>query len=260
MKLKIGLLFPAFTAVLFIFFACTKNESSSNSARLQVYLTDDPGPYQAVLIDVQDVRVNYSNDTDDGWESLPGVAKGTYDLLTLVNDNEVLLADAELKTGTVEQIRLILGPENYVRVGGVNYKLETPSAQQSGLKIKLHQELTEGLAYKLLLDFDVAKSIHKTGNGKYMLKPVIRAVAEAVGGSIKGTVLPATEPTAVLAIQGADTTASTYTMNGAYLIKGINAGTYDLHFIPNNSALTKQIKTGITVTNNTVTTVAPVQF
>jgi hypothetical protein len=116
------------------------------------------------------------------------------------------------------------------------------------------------LAYKLLLDFDVAKSIHRSGNGKYMLKPVIRAVAEAVGGSIKGTVLPASEPTAVLAIRGADTTASTYTMNGAYLIKGINAGTYDLHFIPNNPALTKQIKTGITVTNNTVTTVTPVQF
>lgn len=51
-------------------------------------------------------------------------------------------------------------------------KLETPSAQQSALKLNIHQPIQEGMLYKLLLDFDVAKSIHKTGNGRCVLKPL----------------------------------------------------------------------------------------
>jgi hypothetical protein len=224
---------------------------------MQVYLTDAPGDYAAVFIDVKDIKINYSNDTANGWQSLPNVHAGVYDLLKLVNDDDTLLADAELNTGRVEQIRLILGTENYVQLKGQTdkIKLETPSAQQSGLKLNIHQDINSGILYTLLLDFDVAKSIHQTCNGKYMLKPTIRTVMNAVGGSIKGYVKPNTFQTLVLAIQGADTPASTYTDNGSYLIKGLGAGSYDLHFIPTDTAYKKQIKNGVSVTVGNVTTV-----
>jgi hypothetical protein len=241
-----------------LFFACSKNESSSEGkARFQVYLTDDPGEYEAVWIDVKDIKINYSNDTANGWQSLPNVNTGVYDLLKLVNDDDTLLADAELNTGRIEQIRLILGTENYVQLKGQDnkIKLETPSAQQSGLKLNIHQDISSGVLYKLLLDFDVAKSIHKTGNGKYMLKPTIRTVMNAVGGSIKGYVKPNTFQTLVLAIQGADTPASTYTDNGNYMIKGLGAGSYDLHFVPTDTTYDKQTKNGVAVTVGNVTTV-----
>jgi hypothetical protein len=261
MKMRNTLLLLTFVAISsLLFYSCSKTDSSAK-ARMKVYLTDDPGNYQAVLIDIKDVKVNFSNDTASGWVSLPNVQAGTYDLLTLVNNKDTLLADAQIQTGRIQQIRLILGSENFVKVNDQIIKLETPSAQQSGLKINIHQEVTEGVLYKLTLDFDVAKSIHKTGNGRYMLKPVIRAMVEAAGGSIRGVVLPASEKTAVLAIQGVDTVASTYTgTNGGYIIKGINAGAYSLHFIPNNAALSKQIKDGITVTNNNVTVVDTVRL
>jgi len=226
---------------------------------MQVYLTDDPGDYDAVFIDVQDVRINYSNDTANGWTSLGNVARGSYDLLKLVNDNDTLLADAEINTGRIQQIRLVLGSNNYVIVDGVRHNLETPSAQQSGLKINIHQDANEGVLYKLLLDFDVAKSVRKTGNNKYMLKPTIRAMLQAVGGSIKGYVLPNSFQTAVLAINGTDTVASTYTDNGAYWIRGLNSGTYTLHFIPTDTTYKKQTKLAI-VTTNAVTTVDTVRL
>jgi hypothetical protein len=241
-----------------LFFACSKNESSSEGkARFQVYLTDDPGEYEHVWIDVKDIKINYSNDTASGWQSLPNVNAGVYDLLKLVNDDDTLLADTELNTGRIEQIRLILGTENYVQLKGQTnkIKLETPSAQQSGLKLNIHQDINSGVLYALLLDFDVAKSIHKTGNGKYMLKPTIRTVMNALGGSIKGYVKPNTFQTLVLAIQGADTPASTYTDNGNYLIKGLGAGSYDLHFLPTDTTYDKQTKNGIGVTVGNVTTV-----
>ena len=43
--------------------------------------------------------------------------------------------------------------------------LTTPSAQHSGLKLNVHAELTEGITYKILLDFDAVRSVVKTGSG-----------------------------------------------------------------------------------------------
>jgi len=43
------------------------------------------------------------------------------------------------------------------------------------LKINVHAELQPNMSYKVVLDFDSDKSIVKTGNNKYKLKPVINA-------------------------------------------------------------------------------------
>jgi hypothetical protein len=264
MKTTILKLFIAST-LIFAFASCSKldrnSDSNSDKARMQVFLTDDPGPYEAVLVDVQDVQINYADDTV-GWHSLPNVKAGKYDLLTLVNDKDTMLADASINTGTIEQIRLILGTENYVKINGQLIKLETPSAQQSGLKLNLHQAVTAGILYKVILDFDAAKSIVKAGNsGKYILKPTIRTTLEAQGGSIKGFVLPDTVTTAVLAIQGPDTIASTFTgSNGGYLIRGLAAGTYSLSFIPNDTTFKNELKSGIAVTTGNVTVVDTVHL
>lgn len=240
-----------------VFASCQKNESSSanGKAHMQIYLTDDPAHYEAVILDVRDIRVNYSSDTANGWVSLANVRPGSYDILQLANGHDTLLADADLNTGRVEQIRLVLGPDNFVKIGGQMIRLETPSAQQSGLKLNIHQDANEGILYQLVLDFDAARSIVRTGNGKYILKPTIRTTLRAAGGSIKGYVLPNSFPTAVFAIQGADTVAGTFTMSGAYLIRGLNAGSYNLAFVPGDSTYTIQTRNGIGVTTDHVTAV-----
>src|SRR5688572_13702421 len=141
MKTRNLLLWAASIASLSLF-SCAKNETSlTGKARLQVALTDDPGNYEVVNIDVQDVRINYSNDSSKGWVSLAGVKAGNYDVLRLTNGKDTLLANAEIQSGKIEQIRLILGTNNYVKINGQTYNLQTPSAQQSGLKIKIHQEV-----------------------------------------------------------------------------------------------------------------------
>jgi hypothetical protein len=254
--------------ILFIFTltlavsSCQKGVSGSDDskARFQVFLTDDPANYEEVVIDVQDIRINYSSDSSNGWQSLTNVNTGSYDVLKLVNDNDTLLADAELNPGRIQQIRLILGSNNYVKIDGVQYNLTTPSAQQSGLKLNIHQDVNAGITYKLLLDFDAARSIVRTGNNKYILKPVIRTSMEAIGGSIHGYVTPSSFSTAVFAIQGPDTIAGTYTSNGSYWLKGLNAGTYDLSFVPGDSTYQEQTKSGITVNTNQVTTVDTVKL
>jgi hypothetical protein len=260
---QLSVTFLLFSIFILLFSSCTKNESSAvnDSARLQVYLTDDPGDYEAVLIDIQDVQINYSSDASRGWSSLNNVSRGTYNILDLINDKDTILADAEIKTGRVQQIRLVLGPNNFVRIDNQNYPLQTPSAQQSGLKINIKQDIQEGILYKILLDFDAARSVVKRGNNSYSLKPVIRATLQATGGSIKGYVLPNNIQTSVFAIQGMDTVAGTITSNGNYVIKSLNAGSYNLSFVPSDTPV-HQIQNipGIVVNNNAVTVVDTVRL
>lgn len=247
-------------AAISVFSSCSRSDknTTSNKARLQVSLTDDPGPYQAVLIDVRDIKINVTGDSVNGWQSLPMVAAGQYDLLRLVNDDDTILADTDIPAGRVEQIRLVLGPDNFVKINNQLIRLETPSAQQSGLKLNIHQDVVAGLLYKLTMDFDVAKSIHQTGNGKYMLKPVIRTVLEAAGGVIQGTVIPYNFQTAILVFRGPnDTVASTYSslINGGYRVRGLAPNTYSLHFIPNDPAYRDTVISGISVVNGAITVV-----
>ena len=255
MRIKI-LALLAFLAPIIII-SCqkeAKSDSNSGTARLQVSLTDDPGNYQAVFIDVQDIKINLTNDSLSGWQSLANVNTGQYDLLRLVNDDDTVLVNADIPTGRIHQIRLILGPDNFVMIDSQLIRLETPSAQQSGLKINIQQDITAGILYKLLLDFDVARSIVKTGNNKYILKPLIRAVMEATGGTIKGVVLPDTVLTSVLAIKGTDTTGTFTGTGGGYQIRGLAAGTYSLHFFPtSDTTFLDEVRNNIIVTTGNVT-------
>src|SRR5688572_26730265 len=178
----------AFACIVTFFFACESDEKTN--AKLQVWLTDAPGDYQEVKIDVQGVEIHASeNDDGKGWTSV-NVKTGIYDLLELTNGLDTLLGEVELPAGKISQIRLKLGDNNSLVTDGQTFDLSTPSAQQSGLKLQIHQTLEEGITYKILLDFDVARSIVKTGNGNYKLKPVIRTITEAQSGAIKGVVDP----------------------------------------------------------------------
>ena len=241
---------------LSVFISCKKNGTGDGNARLQVYLTDDPGDYEAVYIDVKDVQINVTGNGDEGWQSLAGVKAASYDLLKLVNDDDTLLADGAIPSGRLHQLRLILGTENYVKIQGTTelIKLETPSAQQSGLKLNIQQDVQDGILYTITLDFDVSKSIVKTGSNKYMLKPTIRTILNAVGGSLKGIVMPKTFQSAVYAVQGVDTVASTYTdTDGGYLIRGLQAGTYDVFYKPSDVLYKDSLRKNISVQFNTVT-------
>lgn len=243
-----------------LMYSCSSEGSMSERARLEVRLTDDPADYDAVLIDIKDVQINVTGDDNNGWQSLAGVKKGVYNLLDLVNDKDTLLVNADIPTGRLHQIRLVLGTNNSIVVDSTTIPLETPSAMQSGLKLNVQHDVTGGILYTMLLDFDAARSIVTTGNGKYALKPVIRTLLNAVGGSIKGVVLPNTVLTSVYAIQGTDTLTTFTDSTGGYFLKGVPAGTYSLTYFPADSAYKTQVKTGIAVTTGNVTVVDTVHL
>ena len=211
-----------------VFSGCSESDAAGGEANIQFRLTDMPGEYQQVNIDVLSVEVKLNDST----VSL-STNQGVYNLLEFVNGKDTLLVDDQLPSGYISQIRLILGENNTVMIDNVIHDLKTPSAQQSGLKLNVHEEIISGESYAYVIDFVVEKSIVETGNGKYILKPVIKVYTEAVTGSIQGVAWPLEAKPMVMAIMDEDT-VSTYadTVSGMFLIRGLSEGSYEMAFSP----------------------------
>ncbi len=241
----------------FVLVSCSKEK---NKSRLSIYLTDAPGAYDAVNIDVASVEIKVSSDQgDDGWIQLP-VNTGVYNLLEFKNGMDTLLSTVELPAGKVSQLRLKLGTNNTIVLNGSTLPLPlyTPSAQTSGLKFNIHADLVEGVEYKLWIDFDCARSIVVTGNIDYKLKPVIRTFTEALTGAIQGNVQPAAAQAVVYAIAGTDSlSAIPDAVTGDFLIRGVPAGTWKVVADGNNGYVDQSID-NVSVTLGQVTVVDPI--
>lgn len=241
----------------------TSPTSNVENSQVRVLLTDAPGDYKAVYIDIQDVQVNSSDTGTSGWVSLDSINKGIYDLLKLTNGLDTLLGKVTLPTGKLSQIRLILGTNNQLQLKNNGFvDLQTPSAQQSGIKIQVHETLLAGVTYDIKLDFDVDKSIVKQGNsGKYLLKPVIRAITSANTGGIKGIALPDSSIIEAISIQGVDSIGAFTGRTGAFLIQGLKTGTYNVFLDPSvSSGLNDTLITNVSVTNGSVTNIGTIQL
>ena len=213
---KLGIsMFPMVAMMVVFLFSCHKNEQSGGQAQLQLRLIDNPPAgvnIKEVWVDIQAVELMGNDSTQPVL--LSGVHPGVYNLLELTNGKDTLIADALIPAGNISQIRLILGTDNFIITStGQKLLLKTPSAQQSGLKVQLHQAVEGGLLYRLTLDFDVARSIVFAGNSSnVILKPVLRVLTFVPsGGNVSGAVVPDSVLTAVIAIQGVDTIASAFT-------------------------------------------------
>lgn len=209
------------------FSACEKSDTTGTS-RMNVRMTDAPGAYDSILLNVKEIEVI----TSVGKNTIT-VNAGPFDILAFRMGKDTLIASQDVPSGRLQEIRLVLHDEgNRVVINGMSHDLNTPSGQSSGVKIKVQEELVANVAYTLLLDFDAAKSIVLTGNGKYILKPVIRAVPTGVSGAITGKVSPALSNPKVYAIIGTDTLGTITDVNGVFWFPGVAAGTYKINIVP----------------------------
>ena len=207
--------------------ACTGSEDDKQEyARVQIYLTDAPVDYQEVNIDVVSVRIIIN----DSLISLPTNA-GIYNILDFVNGRDTLLVEDEIPAGYLSQIRLVLGERNSVMRGNLIHNLKTPSAQQSGLKLNVHENIHPGMSYAYVLDFEAEKSIVTTGNEKHLLKPVIRVFTKAVSGTLEGVSWPPEAKAYISVISAEDTVGtSADVVTGEFMVRGLTEGTYDIDF------------------------------
>lgn len=238
--MKRKLIIPFLLSGLVWFSSCDSNtDEGSGTSQLQVRMTDAPGDYEEVNVEVVSVQVHREEtDSEEGWITLDEIHPGIYNLLDFANGRDTLLASAELPAGSISQIRLILGDENTVKLkSGEVIDLKTPSGQTSGVKLSVNATLEEDVTYVMLLDFDAAKSVVAKGNGGYNLKPVIRVISQAVAGGIKGKVAPAEYKPGIYVISSANDTLGGFANEaGDFMIKGVPAGSYTVKFYTEGAA------------------------
>lgn len=236
---------------LALFVAGCSTSPDSGMGTLEVRMVDAPiDSATEVNVSIKSVQVNNS-ETDTGWVTI-NEPDQIYNLLDLTNGAYAVLGEAELETGTYEQIRLILNPDgnSLVFENGDVQTLTVPSGTQTGVKLNVNAEIEPGITYTLLLDFNAGKSVVKAGNsGKYLLKPVIRASNLATSGRIAGTVLPAEARAEVHAIVGEDTLTTTFadTTDGTFEILGLDEGTYTVGIDPREDGYAGADTSGVVV-------------
>ena len=246
-------LLPILLGGLAGFNSCDNDSETTGTAKMEVRMTDSPGNYAEVNVDIASVQVHKDGADDGDWITLNEIHPGIYNLLDFANGRDTLLASANLPAGRISQIRLVLGENNSLKLkDGTVVDLKTPSGQPSGVKLQLNADLESDVTYMVLLDFDAAKSIVARGNGKYNLKPVVRTITKAIAGGIKGSITPAEYKPGIYVISAAnDTIGGFANANGDFLIKGVEAGTYTVTFYTEDDAHNKTIE-NVSVTQDQI--------
>ena len=167
--MKLKMLFVGLLGIsTIVYWGCKKDASQSE---LKVHMTDAPGEWDEVNIDLEEVQVKLNSDSTK-WMTLQ-TNIGIYNLLGLQNGIDSVIAQGIFPTNeTVKEIRLIVGSDNSIVVNGQTYPLTIPSGSETGLKIKVHERLQASLE-NILIDFDAALSIMEETDG-YKLRPVIQ--------------------------------------------------------------------------------------
>ena len=240
--------------------------SPAGSGTLRVALTDAPAcGFDQVNVTVERVRVHTSmaaNDNDQGWSEIPVSAPRRIDLLSLQNGAIAELGQATLPAGTYTQIRLVLranaggSPANSVVLsGGAEMPLDTPSAQQSGLKLAKGFTVQPGELTDIVIDLDACKSIVTRGNGSYGLKPVMQMLPRN-GAAIAGFIEPGVNgATVTVQKNGVVLRATQPTATGQFLLSQIDPGQSPYDVVFTAADRTTSVIASVSVTLNQTTTV-----
>lgn len=246
----------AFAIVLVVSLsACNKAASIENpvgSQSVSLYLTDAPGVFDNVLIDIKSVWLlvdtskdtrkkdtcdwdrigrsrNEKNDSSLVWQNL-GVNPGVYDILKLRNGVDTLLATATVPKGAIRLIKIELGATHTLVKDSVAYPLNIPLNEKNYILVKLKgHEWEEFLPNRsrLWLDFDVSRSIIEK-NGQFYLKPVIKFFTVKATASVSGKVTPKEAQTVITVFNSKDTAYALPNHDGHFKVRGLSDGTYSV--------------------------------
>ncbi|NKI96198.1 DUF4382 domain-containing protein [Rhizobacter sp. SG703] len=246
--------------------------TGQDAGTMRVSIGDAPAcGYEAVNVTIERVRVNKSptaGEGDAGWSEVVLSPARRIDLLTLTNGVLEDLGQTSLPAGRYTQLRLVLATNDaahplansVVPTGGQETALETPSAEQSGLKLNLDVDVPVGKVVDVALDFDACRSIVRLGNsGRYNLKPVLSAttVLSDAGQRVVGYVDPAASiagTTVSLQSGGTVVKAAAPDATGKFVLYPVPVGSYDL--VVSATGRVTAVMTGVPVTLAAYTYVA----
>jgi hypothetical protein len=158
--------------------------TDNTHGRVVAVLHDAPaaGTVTSVKVTIDNVEV-FSPET--GWTTIDG-DEDTYDLLQLQNENNALLGDKILETGTYTQFRLKISSIVVTDANG-DHNAKIPSEK---MQVNTVLNVRPNATAVLDIDFDAAESLHLTGNGEYIVTPVLHVTTyETANVLIRGRIV-----------------------------------------------------------------------
>lgn len=244
--------------------ACNKNASvetlvPTNKQQLTLFLTDGPGLFDKVLINIKSVKVlidtcvntrHHDNDDWDRrgenedkkdsclvWENL-NIPTGIYDVLKFRNGADTMLASSNIPKGYIRLIKIELGTGNSLVKDSVSYPLTLPAYAKNYILLKLKgNEFDEYLPGKsrLWIDFDINRSVYQGRNNQFYLNPTCHFFTVQSTGSISGRVLPKEGFAVITIFNSSDTAYALPNKDGYFKLRGIKDGTYSAFINVSNS-------------------------
>ena len=167
--------------------ACSDSPSSPSlsGGNFNLRMRDTPfTDAKAVLVTFSSVRAHRS---DSDWTVVPFINAATTRTCDLkkLETSEDVLGSAGLPTGHYTQVRLVVQSATLffdnastgsacataiTPPAGASAPVEIPSGE---VKLNRGFDIMSNSAMTMLLDFDGNQSIHLTGNGRYMMSPVV---------------------------------------------------------------------------------------
>jgi hypothetical protein len=279
--LLVGAGMAAFSAAVMLA-ACSKDQSSSDQPvpagkqAVSLYLTDDPGYFDHVYVDIQSVEVlvdtcknsSYGQYWGNGrdscrtWENLQ-IKAGVYDLLTLRNGVDTLLAQGTVSEGKVKQIKIRLGTNNSLVKDSVTYPLTLPGNDSSSVIIlSLRGDEWEKYASgrcRLWLDFDVQRSIIQVRNNTFYLKPVLHWFIVNTTSAVQGEITPRDAYAVVSVYNSTDTAYALPGRDGGFKVRGLQSGTYSI-FVNASNGYQDTTITSVTLKAGKTTNLGKIQL
>jgi len=173
---KITAILVAFACVgILLFSTCTKSDLTSggpSSSQVAVRLKDAPSAMcEHVWMHIRGFRIRTFH---HGLITIP-VNDTTVDILQL-KDSSLLIGMVNIPADTITEISLMLGTDDSVTIGGVNYVLSDNFNNDSDLvSLQIQETAAPGKTYTFIIDLDASQSIFVDDkhHGWYDLKPYL---------------------------------------------------------------------------------------
>lgn len=182
----------AVAAACAVSFGCGGSDTgpSGSSGTLRMMLKDSPySDAKSLLVTFSEVDAHRGDTADGAWAKLPFTGTGinptrTCDLKKLQTAQDVL-GTGPLTAGHYTQVRLVVSSaviyfDNPSSGDACATTITAPAGRNANVtipsgEVKLNREfdVPSGGTTTMVLDFDGDKSVRETGNGQFMMSPVI---------------------------------------------------------------------------------------
>ncbi len=151
---------------------------------IEIRVTDPPpADVKSAVVHFNSVKVHKVSDNTSESDNISGwitvIGEGSFDLMDVIGVEKVL-GSANVTAGSFTQIRMDVAKVSGETTDNVSYTAAVPSG---GLKIVRPFNVGGGMTTILTLDFDGAKSLVRTGSGKFLFEPVVKLLIEKVSGA-----------------------------------------------------------------------------